>query len=81
MLKLHFFVLINVKSHYNMNNELNVENLLRFIKSQKSHYSTMSGINGYEKVRAFHECLTILMNDIDALFIKPRNNDSIERKS
>ena len=61
-----------------MNNELTVENLLRFINSQKSHYSSMAGKNGYEKCRAFHECLTILTSDIDALFIKPTDNENTD---
>lgn len=56
-------------------NELTVENLLRFINSQKHHYSRMSSVNGYEKCSTFHECLTILEDDINALFIKPKPED------
>lgn len=55
--------------------ELTVDNLLRFIKSQKQHYSIMSGINGYEKCKHFHECLMILEDDINALFFKPKSED------
>lgn len=52
--------------------ELTVDNILRLIKSKKLHYSQMASIKGYEKCAAFHECLCILIDDINALLIKPK---------